>query len=50
VFLAVLKNSGSEGNTALEEGVVGVVVERDKRTADVESCGRGGGVEYESRE
>jgi len=34
----------------LEESVVGGVVERDKRTADVERCGRGSSVEYESRE
>jgi hypothetical protein len=34
----------------LEESVVGGVVERDERTADVERCGRGSSVEYESRE
>jgi len=50
MVLSVLKNIGSEGNILLEESVVRGVVERDERAADVESCGRGGSVEYESRE
>jgi hypothetical protein len=50
MVLSVLKDIGCEGNMLLEEGVVGVVVERNKCTADVESCGRGRSVEYEPRE
>ena len=49
MVLSVLEDPGSKGDILVEESVVGLAVERNERTADVESCGRNSSVEYESR-